>query len=188
METVLQFLRMSPFAEYNAGIGLVAVIFGIFWFVVYNVYVLWDINDIGKHNRTIDVLPVSISQTYYMIEVRWLFQMFMWSSVFALLCCGQNVCYLISAVCFGVMTCNPSVNGGDVYFIPHMVGAIAGTVFALLGVGVTFGGWGLVLTAAVVIPFFWFVNRKDDNVIYFVEMCSYIMLFVGLGCGILAKL
>lgn len=188
MEAVLQFLRMSPFAEYNVGIGFVALIFGIFWFVVYNVYVLWDINDIGKYHRTIEVLPVSISQTYYMIEVRWLFKMFMWSSVFALLCCGQNVCYLLSAICFGIMTCNPSVNGGNVYFIPHVIGAISGTVLALIGVGVTFGGWGIVLAAAVVIPIMWFVTRKEENVIYFVEMNSYILLFAGLLFGILAKL
>ena len=74
------------------------------------------------------------------------------------------------------------------YFTPHVIGAISGTVLALIGVGVTFGGWGIVLAAAVVIPIMWFVTRKEENVIYFVEMNSYILLFAGLLFGILAKL
>lgn len=188
METVLQFLRQSAFPEYNLGIAIVGLVFGIFWFLVYNIYVLWDINDIGAGKRTIDVTPKSISQTYYLIEVRWLFQMFMWSSIFAIICVGQNMCYLLAGVCFGVMTCNPSVNGGNIYFIPHMCGAITATVLCLLGLGVTFNLWWITLLSAVLIPVVWIAARNDKNVVYVVEMMSYITLFIGFASGVIERI
>lgn len=175
---MISFLNYSP-CEYNQSVALVAVIFGIFWYIVYNVYVLWDINDFRKGHKEITVIPPSISQTYYMIEVRWLFQMFMWNSIFALLCIGQNVLYLIVCLLFSLMTSNPSVNSGSKYYIPHMIGAIGAIILATLGLGISFGLWYMVIVSACLSILCVLFLRKSPSFIYYLEHTTLITLFFG---------
>lgn len=182
---MLEFLNWSPW-EYDFKLAVAGLVFGIFWFIVYNVYVLWDINDFRKGHKTIEILPISISQTYYMIEVRWLFQMFMWSSIFAILCIGQNCLYGIVGLLFGIMTCNPSVNGGNIYFIPHMLGAIGAITLAVLGLGICFGNWLLPILTAIGLVVLFIRRRKDPSLVYWIEILSLSMLMIGFGAHLAA--
>lgn len=179
METIISFLNYQPFGEYNTTAAVIALIYGIFGYIVYNVYVLWDINDICKDHRKITIIPKSISDTYYEIEVRWLFQMFMVSSIFSILCMGQNILYTIVAVFFSVMTVNPSVRSGDRYLIPHMIGAITATVLALLGLGISFGTWSMPICVACALVPIVITERKDPSIIYIVEQICFISLMIG---------
>ena len=171
---IIDFLNYQPLG-YDKAVAITALIYGVFWFVVYNVYVLWHINGINAHNREIKELPISISQTYYMIDVRWLFQMFMWSSLFSIVLIGQNVLFGIAGLLFAIMTCNPSVNSGNIYFIPHMIGAVGAITLCILGVGISWGMWHHVLITAVALIALFVLMRKDEHLIYYVEHCSLVM-------------
>lgn len=181
---MIEFLNYQPFG-YDKSMAITAWIFGVFWFVVYNVYVLWHINGICKDHKTFDILPKSISQSYYMIDVRWLFKMFMFSSIFAILCICQNVLYAIVGLFFLIMTVNPSVNSGDRYLIPHMIGAITAITLSILGLGICYGMWTFVGLTVVELIITYFLWRKDSSLIYFIELSSLIMLMMGLLCSIM---
>lgn len=182
---IIDFLNYQPFG-YDKSMAITAWIFGVFWFIVYNVYVLWHINGINAYNRKIKEIPMSISQSYYMIDVRWLFQMFMWSSIFAIICIGQNVLYGIVGLLFAIMTCNPSVNSGNIYFIPHMIGAIGAITLGILGLGICYGMWIFVGITVIELIITYFLWRKDSSLIYFIELSSLIMLMIGLLCSIMS--
>jgi hypothetical protein len=191
METVLDFLRYSPF-EYNMPVAVVSLIYGVFWFIVYNMYTLWHINDIGKDNRKIKILPPSISQTYYMIDVRWLFQMFMYSSIFSIICIGQSALYVIVGVMFTVMTVNPSVNSGNKFLIPHMIGAVSAITLGLLGLAVCFFSWNIVALLVIIAGFdiFTVIQCKrsgDEHMVYYIELISLSGLMVGFLTAIIEK-
>lgn len=181
---MIEFLNYQPFG-YDKSMAITAWIFGVFWFVVYNVYVLWHINGIGKDHKTFDILPKSISQSYYMIDVRWLFKMFMFSSIFAILCICQNVLYAIVGLFFLIMTVNPSVNSGDRYLIPHMIGAITAITLSILGLGICYDMWIFVGITVIELIITYFLWRKDSSLIYFIELSSLIMLMMGLLCSIM---
>ena len=181
---MIDFLNYQPFG-YDKAVAVTALIYGVFWFVVYNVYVLWHINGINAHNREIKELPISISQTYYMIDVRWLFQMFMWSSLFSIVLIGQNVLFGVAGLLFAIMTCNPSVNSGNIYFIPHMVGAVGAITLCILGVGISWGMWLHVLIDAVVLIAIFILRRKDKYLIYDIEICSLVQFMSGATINLL---
>lgn len=191
METVLDFLRYSPF-EYDMSVAVVSLIYGVFWFIVYNMYTLWHINDIGKDNRKIKILPPSISQTYYMIDVRWLFQMFMYSSIFSIICIGQSALYVIVGVMFTVMTVNPSVNSGKKFLIPHMIGAVSAITIGLLGLAVCFFSWKIVALLVIIAGFdiFTVIQCKrsgDEHMVYYIELISLSGLMIGFLTAIIEK-
>lgn len=181
---IIEFLNCQPFG-YDQSVAVTALIYGVFWFVVYNVYVLWHINGINAYNRTIKELPISISQTYYMIDVRWLFQMFMWSSLFSIVLIGQNILFGIAGLLFAIMTCNPSVNSGNIYFIPHMIGAIGAITLCIIGMGVSWSLWWFVfLTVAFLLPIV-LLLRKDTHFIYYLELGSLVMFMLGATINLL---
>lgn len=191
METILDFLRYSPF-EYDMSVAVVSLIYGVFWFIVYNMYTLWHINDIGKDNRKIKILPPSISQTYYMIDVRWLFQMFMYSSIFSIICIGQSALYVIVGVMFTVMTVNPSVNSGKKFLIPHMIGAVSAITIGLLGLAVCFFSWKIVALLVIIAGFdiFTVIQCKrsgDEHMVYYIELISLSGLMIGFLTAIIEK-
>lgn len=175
---IIDFLNYQPFG-YDKSMAITAWIFGVFWFVVYNVYVLWHINGICKDHKTFDILPKSISQSYYMIDVRWLFKMFMFSSIFAILCICQNVLYVIVGLFFLIMTVNPSVNSGDRYLIPHMVGAISAITLCILGMGICWNLWGMVIATVIDLLITFILLRKDSHLVYVIELVSLIMFMCG---------
>ena len=164
---MIEFLNYQPFG-YDKSLAVAALIYGTFWFIVYNVYVLWHINGINAYNRKIKELPISISQTYYMIDVRWLFQMFMWSSLFSIMFIGQNVMFCIAGLLFAIMTCNPSVNGGNIFYIPHMIGAIGAITLCILGMGICWNIWGMVIATVIDILITFILLHKDEHLVYFI--------------------
>lgn len=180
---IIEFLNCQPFG-YDQSVAVTALIYGVFWFVVYNVYVLWHINGINAYNREIKILPISISQTYYMIDVRWLFQMFMWSSLFSIMLIGQNVLFGIAGLLFAIMTCNPSVNGGNIYFIPHLTGAIGAITLCILGMGICWHLWGMVIVTVIDLLFTIILFRKDSHLVYFIEHVSLILFMSGAGLNL----
>lgn len=175
---MIEILNYQPFG-YDKSVAITALIYGVFWFVVYNVYVLWHINGINTHNRNFNVFPISISQTYYMIDVRWLFQMFMWSSLFSIVLIGQNVLFGISGLLFAIMTCNPSVNGGNIYFIPHMIGAIGAITLCIFGMGISWGMWYFVIATAFLLAVVFTLFRKDKHFVYYIEIVSLVLFMIG---------
>lgn len=175
---MIEILNYQPFG-YDKSVAITALIYGVFWFVVYNVYVLWHINGINAHNRNFNVFPISISQTYYMIDVRWLFQMFMWSSLFSIVLIGQNVLFGISGLLFAIMTCNPSVNGGNIYFIPHMIGAIGAITLCILGMGISWVMWYFVIATAFLLAVVFTLFRKDKHFVYYIEIVSLVLFMIG---------
>lgn len=181
---MIEFLNYQPFG-YDKSVAVTALIYGVFWFIVYNVYVLWHINGIGKDNREIKIIPISISQSYYMIDVRWLFQMFMWSSLFSIMLIGQNVMFGIAGLLFAIMTCNPSVNGGDVFYIPHMIGAIGAITLCILGMGICWDLWEVVIATVIDLLFTFILLRKDSHLVYFIELVSLIMFMFGAGLNLI---
>lgn len=178
-----EFLNYQPFG-YDKSVAVTALIYGVFWFIVYNVYVLWHINGIGKDNRKIKIIPISISQSYYMIDVRWLFQMFMWSSLFSIMLIGQNVMFGIAGLLFAIMTCNPSVNGGNIYFIPHILSAISAITICILGMGICWILWATVIATVIALLFIFILLRKDSHLVYFIEIVSLIMFMFGAGLNL----
>lgn len=180
---MIEFLNYQPFG-YDKSVAITALIYGVFWFIVYNVYVLWHINGINAYNREIKIIPISISQSYYMIDVRWLFQMFMWSSLFSIMLIGQNVMFGIAGLLFAIMTCNPSVNGGNIYFIPHMIGAIGAITLCILGMGICWNLWGMVIATVIDLLITFILLRKDSHLVYFIEIVSLIMFMFGAGLNL----
>lgn len=181
---MIEFLNYQPFG-YDQSVAVTALIYGVFWFIVYNVYVLWHINGINAYNRKIKELPLSISQTYYMIDVRWLFQMFMWSSLFSIVLIGQNVLFCIAGLLFAIMTCNPSVNSGNIYFIPHMVGAIGAITLCILGMGISWGMWYFVIATVFELAAVFVLFRKDKHFVYYIEIVSLVMFMIGAKVNLL---
>ena len=176
---IIDFLNYQPFG-YDKSMAITAWIFGVFWFVVYNVYVLWHINGINAYNKKIKEIPMSISQSYYMIDVRWLFQMFMWSSIFAILCIGQNVLYGIVGLLFAIMTCNPSVNSGNLFYIPHILSAISAISISLIGLFIVYNLKYYFIFCVLSIIISYIATRKKTYTIYIIELISLIELMIGL--------
>ena len=181
---IIDFLNYQPFG-YDKSVAVVALIYGVFWFIVYNVYVLWHINGIGKDNREIKIIPISISQSYYMIDVRWLFQMFMWSSLFSIILIGQNVLFGIAGLLFAIMTCNPSVNGGDVFYIPHVLCAVGAISISLLGLLIVYNLKYYFIFCVLSIIISYIATRKKVYTIYIIELVSLTDLMVGLFLSLL---
>ena len=114
-----------------------------------------------------------------MIDVRWLFQMFMWSSLFSIVLIGQNILFGIAGLLFAIITCNQSVNSGNIYFIPHMIGAVGAIMLCILGVGISCGMWIHVLITSVALIALFVLMRKDEHFIYYVEFYSLVMFMIG---------
>ena len=183
METIKNFLLYSPF-EYNMTLAVTALLFGLFCYFVFNIAVLWHINGINKDNRKITKFPPSISQSYYLIDPRWLFKKFMWFSIACIILISQNVGYLIVGILFAIMTVNPSVNSGNIYFIPHMIGAISAITLGILLFGICYGMWSHVIltTIATVMVIIICTKNKSESKIYWIEQITLIFgLFVGFG-------
>ena len=79
------------------------------------------------------------------------------------------------------MTVNPSVNSGNIYFIPHMIGAISGTIFIHAAVILKFYVQMhivpvLLIEEAVFLSFILVtvLKRKSQSYIYFIEMIAFI--------------
>ena len=177
MEKIINFLSLTPFEEYNKWLGLAGLILGVSLFIVYNRAVFLNYGWLK-----------SISISYYSVKPRWLFQMFMWGSILAILCIGQNMMYLLVGVFFGIMTCNPTVNGGNIYFIPHMIGAITAITLGILGTWLLLGNPALVITAAVVLPLYLWVERKNPDKVYWIEIISLTIMMFGFVLFILQKI
>ena len=111
--------------------------------------------------------------------------MFMWSSLFSIVLIGQNVLFGIAGLLFAIMTCNPSVNSGNIYFIPHIVGAIGAITLCILGVGISWGMWLHVLIDAVVLIAIFILRRKDKYLIYDIEICSLVQFMSGATINLL---
>lgn len=181
---MIEFLKYQPFG-YDKSMAITAFVFGVFWFIAYNAYVLWHINGIDKDHKEIKILPISISQSYYMIDVRWLFKAFMYSSIFSIICIGQNYLYMIVGVLFFIMAVNPSVNSGDRYLIPHMIGAIGAITLGILGLGICYNMWTTVIITGIGCVLLWvlikIINNKkiSDSFVYFLELYTLTSLMTG---------
>lgn len=170
------------FSVYNLTAGVIGAIYGITIFITYLVGVWWN-NGVLK----------SISISYYYCDPRWLFQMFMWGAVFSILIIGQGWWSAVVAFLFGLMTMNPSVNGGNVYFIPHMISAISAIVIGNISLGVLYGLWVLVGILAVVLVCIFILTRNRNheehpvfnkgNRLYWIEVASISMYIIGLIMG-----
>lgn len=168
MESIINFISTPFFEEYNKWLGLAGLIFGIALFIVYNRAVFLNYGWLK-----------SISISYYSVKPHWLFQMFMWGSILAILCIGQNVMYFLVGVFFGIMTCNPTVNGGNIYFIPHIFCAITAITLSLLGLYIVYNlnyyFWFCVITLLIS----YICIHKKFNCIYIIEILSLTLLIIG---------
>lgn len=135
----------------------------------------------------------SISISYCSVRPHWLFQLFMVTSIFCILLMSQIWWYGIVAFLFGLMTCNPRVNEGNIYFIPHMVGAVSAIVLANLGLGIYYHLWWLIILlvatlAAIAIVLHFRTPEQDsmfnkDTTLYWIEVASIFSLIIGLFAG-----
>ena len=168
MEKIINFLSMTPFDEYNKWLGLAGLIFGVALFIVYNRAVFLNYGGLK-----------SISASYYLVSPHWLFKWFMWGSILSILCIGQNMMYVIVCTFFTIMTWNPTINRGNLYFIPHMIGAITAITLGILGTWLLLDTPILVIIAAVVIPLYLWVERKNPDKVYWVEIISLTIMMWG---------
>lgn len=93
MESIINFLSIPFFEEYDKWLGLAGLILGVSLFIVYNRAVFLNYGWLK-----------SISISYYSVRPHWLFKWFMWGSVLSILCIGQNVIYAIACGFFAIMT------------------------------------------------------------------------------------
>lgn len=159
---------------YSYTAGIIGFIFGIGVFLTYLLGVY----------QTKGILK-SISISYYAVEPRWLFQAFMWASIACIGLIGQNWLYMIVCALFSIMTCNPTINRGNVYFIPHLIGAIGAITLASLGIGLCFGLWWIVLAEILSLAITAFINIKKDtgHTVYWIEVVSISYMIIGLFLG-----
>lgn len=186
MENFLDLITTSFISDENVSFAcaLLGLIFGLCDFAVYVIAQLWN-NGVTK----------SISITYYSCKPRWLFQMFMWCAIFCILLLGQNLIYAVVGFLFGIMTCNPTINRGNVYFIPHMIGATSAIALANIGLGLCYGTFGWVMCgilAALLVGIIvgssfiseeqckWF-NKEVK--LWWIEVVSIIFMVSGLAIG-----
>lgn len=170
------------FPIYSITAGLIGTVFGLTIFITYLVAVWWN-NGVLK----------SISISYYYDDPRWLFQVFMFGAAFCILLIGQCWWSALVAFLFGVMTLNPSVTGGNIYFIPHMVSAISAITIANISLWVLYGLWWMCLGLVVAILLILMFTRNrnveqhpafnEKNWLYWVEVVSISTYFLGLIIG-----
>lgn len=180
--SIIAFLGAYIFGSYSTVAGIIGLAYGLAIFITYLVAVY--------HNNGI---LKSISISYYYCNPKWLFQMFMWGAIASILCIGQTWWALVVAILFGIMTCNPTVNGGNVYFIPHMIGAISAIVIANLCTGIYFGLWVIPALVAFLDIFVVIttLNRNieehpkynKENRLYWIEVISISGMILGMAIG-----
>jgi len=170
------------FPVYNLTAGVIGCIYGIAIFVTYLVAAWWLFG-----------VTRSISITYYYVNPRWLFQMFMWGAIFSILIIGQCWWSAVVGFLFGVMTMNPSVNGGNIYFIPHMVSAISAIAIGNISLGVMYGLWWMVGLLALILGLIFIITQNrnheehplfnKENRLYWIEVVSISFYIIGLILG-----
>lgn len=168
MEKIINFLSLTPFEEYNKWLGLAGLILGVSLFIVYNRAVFLNFGYLK-----------SISISWDFVKPHWLFKWFMWGCVLAILCIGQNMIYAISCFFFAIMTWNPTISRGNVYFIPHMIGAITAITICILGTYTLFHNTWVIWTTLVVLIATIYEFRKAFNLVYWIEISTLSCLMVG---------
>ena len=118
--------------------------------------------------------------------------MFMYSSIFSIICIGQSALYVIVGVMFTVMTVNPSVNSGKKFLIPHMIGAVSAITIGLLGLAVCFFSWKIVALLVIIAGFDIFTviqckRNGDGHMVYYIELISLSGLMIGFLTAIIEK-
>ena len=118
--------------------------------------------------------------------------MFMYSSIFSIICIGQSALYVIVGVMFTVMTVNPSVNSGKKFLIPHMIGAVSAITIGLLGLAVCFFSWKIVALLVIIAGFDIFTviqckRNGDEHMVYYIELISLSGLMIGFLTAIIEK-
>lgn len=85
------------------------------------------------------------------------------------------------------MTLNPSVNAGNIYFIPHIIGAVSAIVLAHVGLVVCYGLWWIELATLLMLVGVVILSRRfkalKEKIIYVVEFISIQMMIAGLAIG-----
>lgn len=194
---MVEFLKSYVFGTYNEYVSLIGLIFGVSIFLVYLVgihqYRLKVLN-FSKSGNVIGDYAIelfntfynkfkSISISYLLIPVGWLFQAFMYSEILSIFLIFQNWYYLIF-VCFPffIMTLNPTINRGNVYFIPHMIGACFAIISAILGLGIIYEFWIFIIIALILGVVLFLFFRKKYNFTYIIEVTylSYFILIAGI--------
>ena len=168
MEKIINFLSFTPFEEYNKWLGLAGLIFGIALFIVYNRAVFLNYGWLK-----------SISISYLSVKPHWLFKWFMWGSVLSILCIGQNMIYAIACGFFAIMTWNPTINRGNVYFIPHMIGAITAITLCILGTYILLHNCLIIIMTLITIILVVIEYRKAFNLVYWIEVSTLTCLMIG---------
>lgn len=168
MESIINFLSIPFFEEYNKWLGLAGLILGVSLFIVYNRAVFLNYGWLK-----------SISISYYSVKPHWLFKWFMWGSVLSILCIGQNVIYAIACGFFAIMTWNPTINRGNAFFIPHMIGAITAITLCILGTYTLLHNCLIITMALTAITLITIEFRKAFNLVYWIEIGSFTSLIVG---------
>lgn len=168
MEAIINFLSTPFFEEYDKWLGLAGLILGVALFIVYNRAVFLNYGWLK-----------SISISYYSVKPHWLFKWFMWGCILAILCIGQNIIYAIACGFFAIMTWNPTINRGEKFFIPHMIGAITAITLCILGTYTLFHNSWIIWTTAVVLAAVIIKLRKAFNLVYWIEISTLSCLMIG---------
>lgn len=170
---MLDWLCSFPW-EYSYTAGWIGFIFGVTKFIYYLLEVY----------ATSGILK-SISMSYYAVEPHWRFKEFMWYSIASIGLIGQNYLYMIVCALFTLMTVNPTINRGNVYYIPHMIGAIGAITLASLGIGLCFGLWWVVIAEAISLIITALINKIKDtgHTVYWIEVVAISYMIIGMFLG-----
>ena len=190
MDKIVSFLTGNIFnIPFNETISLFSLLVG---FIVFNLFLLYCYQMFG--------ITVSISKIYYefpsaenkflwLHNTRWVFQYFMFACLILISLVAQTNIYYIVSLLFVLMTLNPSVNAGNIYFIPHIIGAVSAIVLAHVGLVLCYQLWWVEVVTLAMLLFIFIQSRKNDFVnehkIYFIEVCSIEMLLNGFMFGII---
>lgn len=187
MDFLMNFLNATPFGAYDKIIGLIGYILGSVNFYAFTI-LTYQMFGIGvSYSKYYYCFPTAKNDFLWSRNISWLFKLFMYITIASLIMIGQNYLYFIVGILFFIMAVNPSVNGGNIYFIPHIIGATSAITLGLFGLWICYDMWYMPVAALGLVSVILLSSKTNDYVnehkIYFIEFFCILVLKFGMAIG-----
>lgn len=118
----------------------------------------------------------SISQSYYQIEHRWMFQAMIWVQGVSFAIVGNTLLFYIAGALLILVALFPTIRN-EKHLIWHMIGAIGSIVIGFISIGFDYGNWHavIVMAWACIASFLMF-----RNYILVIEEVAYYIIWIAL--------
>ena len=149
---------------------LISLITSFFIFISYVLYV------VIKHGK-----QKSLSYSYYVIDHRWVFQVFIYSLASCIILAGNTLIFLLAGLFLTIVGLTPTIKDKKLFPF-HMIGAITSIVLSHVSISLTLKeNWYLYLIPTLCLTIGHFILKgKSETYFFDTELLQFFLIFTGL--------